>query len=542
MRTARFPGYCWNVQAQALQHAVVNLHIPTMFAMILVASSIMAASLGVIAFRRLPDLRTWALALALQVVAYVLLSLRGQVSDWLSIVVANSCITASLSLYIAGLYRFHHRPYPQWLFWAPLLVLVAGFVIWIDNYRARSLFGAAVWLVQCLYLLALVVRYRHQTVGRGQYILGASALVFAASMVYRWVAMPAGLDSSVQITDATPLVVFTFVSSLASTLLLSVGALTMIQERYEHALRGSEARYRQLVDAATQGICVLQDAQFRFVNPKTIELLGCREFDLLNQPFLPLIHPEDQDLAKANHSRRLEGRADGLTYSIRMQTRHRGWRWMEISGVLFEWHGRPATLNFVNDITERRQADEQIRDLAYHDTLTRLPNRRLLIDHLRMSRAAYRRDGKHGAVLFIDLDNFKPLNDQHGHAVGDLLLIEVAQRLLRNIRGADTASRFGGDEFVVLLTQLSERADAAREEAEQVAKKLLAVLEQPYILSTEQGGFTRCVEHRCTGTAGVVVFNGEGEPDDALIDRADAAMYQAKQDGRNCVRFAEGTP
>ncbi|MPN30660.1 putative signaling protein [bioreactor metagenome] len=186
-------------------------------------------------------------------------------------------------------------------------------------------------------------------------------------------------------------------------------------------------------------------------------------------------------------------------------------------------------------MTERLQAAEQMRELAYHDTLTHLPNRRLLLDHLTLARAAYERSGKHGALVFIDLDNFKPLNDLHGHAVGDLLLIEVAQRLLHTIRGADTAARFGGDEFVVLLTQLSEDAVTARMQAQQFAEKLLSVLGQPYLLSTELNGARHTVEHHCTGTAGVVVFNGTGESNEALLDRADAAMYEAKQAGRNRV-------
>ena len=244
----------------------------------------------------------------------------------------------------------------------------------------------------------------------------------------------AGIDSSVQFTDATPQVVVTYFSSLIGTLLLSVGALTMIQERYEHALRDSEARYRKLIDSATQGICVLQHDLFQFVNPRTLDLLGYSEAELVQHPYLSLVHPDDQAQVTSNHALRLGGRADGLTYAVRMQTRHRGWRWIEISGVLFDWHGQPATLNFLNDITERRQAEDQIRELAYHDTLTHLPNRRLLMEHLKLARASYRRSGKHGAVVFIDLDNFKPLNDQHGHAAGDLLLIEVAQRLLQHIR------------------------------------------------------------------------------------------------------------
>jgi len=162
------------------------------------------------------------------------------------------------------------------------------------------------------------------------------------------------------------------------------------------------------------------------------------------------------------------------------------------------------------------------------------------MDHLKLARAASRRNGKRGALVFMDLDNFKPLNDQHGHAVGDLLLVEVAQRLLHHIRGTDTAARFGGDEFVVLLTQLSSDAGEARQQALQFADKLLSVLAQPYHLSAEPPGGTGMVEHHCTGTAGVVVFNGTGEPDEALLDQADAAMYAAKQAGRNCVRLSDG--
>lgn len=517
----------------------MSLHIPTMFVMILIASTIMAVSLYLIAIRRLPDLRTWAFALALQVVAYALLSLRGHISDWLSILVANVCVTASLSLYVAGLHHFHRQPFPAWVLWLPLIIIAAGFAILLHDYRGRVLFSGAVWMVQSLHLYALVMRYRHQTAGRGQYFLAASALVFSAAMVYRWVAITTGLDSSTAFTDPTSVVISTYLSSLTGTLLLSVGALTMIQERYAQALGDSETRYRKLIDSSAQGICVVQDTQFRFVNPKTLELTGCTEAELVNRPFLPLIHPDDRAVALINHARRLAGQAEGLTHTVRMQTRHRGWRWIEVSGVRFDWHGRPATLNFLVDVTERREAELQIRDLAYHDTLTHLPNRRALMDHLKVARAAYHRTGRYGALVFFDLDNFKPLNDQHGHAVGDLLLIEVAQRLLHHIRGTDTAARFGGDEFVVLLTQLSDQKDTAHQQAATFAQKLLAVLAEPYVLQVEHDGRSQTVEHRCTATLGVVIFNGTGEPDDALLDRADAAMYRAKQAGRNCVRFDE---
>ncbi len=509
-----------------------------MFVMIMIASTIMAGSLGVIAHRRLPDLKTWAVALGLQVVAYILLSLRGQISDVLSIVVANGCITASLALYGAGIYRFHGQRHPPWMLWVPLAVALAGYSVWMEHYQARVLFGGAIWLVQSLHLLVLVLKHRHHTVGRGQYIVAASAGVFAAAMVARWIVITLGWDHSLRLTDATPLVVLTYIASLSSTLLLAVGALTMIQERYEAALGDSEARYRQLIHSATVGIGVLQAGQLRFLNPKAREWLGWTESEALNRPLLPLIHPEDQALFLADDARSPAEHGRELSATLRLQTRLLGWRWMEVRGVPFQWHGEPATLMFLTDVTERHVAEDQIRDLAFHDPLTHLPNRRLLMEHLALARGINRRNGKHGALIFIDLDNFKPLNDRHGHAAGDLLLVEVAKRLLHQVRGTDTVSRFGGDEFVVLLTDLSEQGEAARLQAQQFAEKLRAVLEQPYRLSAPADIGNAVIEHRCTGTAGVVVFNGTGGPDGDLLDRADAAMYQAKQDGRNCVRMA----
>ncbi len=156
-----------------------------MFMMIMIATTVMAVSLTLIAFRRLPDLSTWALGLGFQALAYLTLSLRGQMSDTLSSVGANVCITAPLSLYLAGLYRFHHQRFPVWLLWVPQVILLGGLVVWINEYHDRAMLGSAIWLFQSLYLANLVVRFRRQTIGRGQYILGASALVFAMSMAYR---------------------------------------------------------------------------------------------------------------------------------------------------------------------------------------------------------------------------------------------------------------------------------------------------------------------------------------------------------------------
>ncbi len=181
------------------------------------------------------------------------------------------------------------------------------------------------------------------------------------------------------------------------------------------------------------------------------------------------------------------------------------------------------------DITERKAAEEQIRQLAFHDPLTRLPNRQLLLDRLKQSLVANARNGRNGALLFIDLDNFKTLNDTLGHLMGDLLLQQVAERLAKCVREGDTVARLGGDEFVVMLEDMSEQAIEAAEQAEAVGKKVLAALSLPHQLDANI--------FRSSGSIGATVFGGGTQEAEELLKQADIAMYQAKKVGRNTLRF-----
>jgi diguanylate cyclase (GGDEF)-like protein/PAS domain S-box-containing protein len=322
--------------------------------------------------------------------------------------------------------------------------------------------------------------------------------------------------------------------------LARLAALAIERSADAQRVRESERQYRELIESANEGICVLQAGIVRYANPKVRELSGYAEAQILGRPFLDFVHAADRPLVQRNHQRRLRGETDNLRYPVRLLTRDRGARWFEISGVALEWQGLPATLNFLTDITERKQEDDLVHELAYHDTLTGLSNRRLLLDHLELALAGNRRHGRHGALVFLDLDNFKPLNDRHGHHVGDLLLVEVARRLTHCVRELDTVARFGGDEFVVLLSGLAAAEDVARRQAEQVAEKARHALAEPYVLTTEQNGRTTTVEHRCTASVGVLLFDGHGEREEAaeaLLEQADAAMYDAKDAGGNVVSF-----
>ncbi len=181
------------------------------------------------------------------------------------------------------------------------------------------------------------------------------------------------------------------------------------------------------------------------------------------------------------------------------------------------------------NITERKKAEDEIHSLAFYDALTKLPNRRLLHDRLNVALSVSGRNQQYGALLFLDLDNFKTLNDTLGHEYGDMLLIEVANRLQFSVREADTVARLGGDEFVVLLENIGADAEEASQKAAYIAEKIRTILAEPYQLNEN-------VRHT-SPSIGVCLFYDHNELADELLKRADMAMYQAKSSGRNRVRF-----
>jgi diguanylate cyclase (GGDEF)-like protein/PAS domain S-box-containing protein len=190
------------------------------------------------------------------------------------------------------------------------------------------------------------------------------------------------------------------------------------------------------------------------------------------------------------------------------------------------------------DITQRKVAEDEITQLAFYDQLTRLPNRRLMLDRLQQALTISARRECHGALMMVDLDNFKSLNDTFGHAAGDLLLVEVAARLKSTIREGDTVARLGGDEFVVILKDLESSGDQAAVQAQVVANSIQTRLAQPYWLEVSTDGAAPDLRsHHCTSSTGVALFFDQSVTVDELMKRADTAMYQAKAVGRNTLCF-----
>lgn len=217
------------------------------------------------------------------------------------------------------------------------------------------------------------------------------------------------------------------------------------------------------------------------------------------------------------------------------------------TGVWVEMFGSPIELDdtrkgviwSIIDISERKKAEETIKNLAFYDALTGLVNRHLLEDRLKMIIDNKQREESSVAVFFLDLDNFKPLNDTYGHQAGDLFLKEVASRLLSSVRTIDTVARFGGDEFVIIVNGLNQTKTTAKIEAQLIANKILETLSAPYFIDTSavENKLPTTIKHHSTASIGFTLFTEDDKNSDLLIRRADQAMYQAKESGKNCIKF-----
>jgi len=307
-------------------------------------------------------------------------------------------------------------------------------------------------------------------------------------------------------------------------------------KRAKQRLQKSEKRLRLVLrgsnDAPWDYDMVTEEAYY---SERWWRMLGYRPGELPCDKWLwlRLTHPDDRAAMTEFMRRLLEESVPRDTYSIEFRLRHRDGHYVPVLSrgfVLRGADGRPLRMSGTNtDLTERKAAERQIYEAAYFDHLTGLPNRRFLIEELDRILARAHRSRRFGALLFLDLDNFKLLNDTLGHDVGDALLRQVAQRLRHTLRHSDQLARLGGDEFVIVLEDLGCAVEEAVTETDRVVEKLLAALDQPYFMDG------RLV--LSTPSIGIVMFDGVSAGIDTLLKQADLAMYRAKAEGRNTARF-----
>ncbi|MEI7611587.1 MAG: EAL domain-containing protein [Betaproteobacteria bacterium] len=318
-----------------------------------------------------------------------------------------------------------------------------------------------------------------------------------------------------------------------------IGDLARQMDHMRHSLRTAFSEQEVILNNVQVGVIFLRERTVHLANLHAEQLFGYAHGAMLGLSTKAL-YPSDENYFNTGDRAYSAINAPNGRYEDELEL-------MRLDGSTFLAHLRGSTLDpstphagsiwVIEDITQRKSAEEEIRLLAFYDSLTELPNRRLMLDRLAHALTSSTRHHRHCALLLIDLDNFKSLNDTQGHDVGDQLLMSVAARLTSCVRQMDTVARMGGDEFMLLLEDLDE-AELAAVQVEGVARKILDHLSEPYLLEAKQAGVKPCQHHHhCTSSIGITLFRGNTVSVDELMKRADTAMYQAKVAGRNTLRF-----
>jgi diguanylate cyclase (GGDEF)-like protein/PAS domain S-box-containing protein len=317
--------------------------------------------------------------------------------------------------------------------------------------------------------------------------------------------------------------------------LMGMGIDIAERKKVEKALQESQKQFKKIVEYSPIAMALSgANGTINYINRKAVETFGYQHEDIPDlDSWWVQAYPDEAYRAKvmAQWTGRVEAalvnknEIEPAEYYVTGKDGR-----VKLASIFGVWVGAQVLVIF-DDITDRKEAEEKIRSLAYFDPLTKLPNRRLMMDRLSQSLIASNRTEEFGALLILDLDNFKELNDTKGHDAGDQLLIEVAHRIVASVRLVDTISRLGGDEYVVMVEGLGKDETSAASEAEMIAETIRVALSQPY------GLYGSGTLHHSTTSIGVALFLGNELSVDALLKHADMALYQAKGAGRNTVRF-----
>jgi diguanylate cyclase (GGDEF)-like protein/PAS domain S-box-containing protein len=295
-------------------------------------------------------------------------------------------------------------------------------------------------------------------------------------------------------------------------------------------LQTNEERYRSAFQSCPDGVLIARvgDGAIIDANPAFLAIVGFTREEVLERTSVDLdIWADEGDRLRLAEA--LQEDLGCRDMEVRMRRKNGEVFWGQLSASYADIEGASCILSFIRDVSAAKADEEKIRNLAFYDTLTGLPNRRLLWERLRQALIASTRNGCKHALLFVDLDGFKSLNDTLGHHIGDLMLQETAQRIASCVREVDTVARLGGDEFVIILEDLSQIPEVAASQARTVGAKILAAIDRQYVLENR--------ECHTTSSMGITVFGNQSESTNEVLQQADIAMYQAKAAGRNTMFF-----
>lgn len=309
------------------------------------------------------------------------------------------------------------------------------------------------------------------------------------------------------------------------------------RKRFECEIMESERKFRTLFDSTRDAVMLLDEKGFFECNRSTLEMFECPDFETFYTfhpaELSPSTQPSGGESMRLANEHIANAMKNGSEYFEWMHKRYKSGEnfYAEVSLSAMQLGDRTVLQALVRDISRRKEDEAMIHNLAYYDPLTQLCNRRLFDEKIQHAIDVCKRSGEYCSVFFLDLDNFKPLNDRYGHDIGDLLLIETAARIKKSVRESDAVARFGGDEFVVLLEKLGSDESVALDNIRFVSEKIRRTLSQTFVLN--KNGQT--IQHHCTVSIGAVLFNARHSCKEEIIKYADLSMYSAKEQGKNRI-------
>jgi diguanylate cyclase (GGDEF)-like protein/PAS domain S-box-containing protein len=478
--------------------------------------------------RRLAGTGLWAVEFALQALAVILMGQRDAITHWVTVVLANAMVLGGIVLGVVGLAQFLGRAMPRWQC-AFLALLVAAFTAihaWFTfgqpDLMARHVNTAVFQLAVAAQGAWLMLAVADAGIRRSARVVATVYLGLGLLCVVRLAFYAAGGEKALDYFDSGAFeqaVVFAYQVLL---ILMAFGLWMLVNQRLLAQVRTQERKFAHAFQNSPYAVLItrLSDGRVLEANRGFSELTGYTPEEAIGRTSLDLnLWMDGQDRQRVVAQLSAEGRIHGQEHRFRRKS---GEPLVGLfSADLIDLAGERCVLSSIDDITQRKAAEEQVRHMAQHDALTGLPNRALFAEHVRQAMAEAHRDGTGFALLVMDLDRFKQVNDTLGHDAGDRMLQAVAQRLSASVRDSDIVARIGGDEFVALL-----RGVGAPTQAMAAATKVRAVACTPCALGARG-------EHSVpvSLSIGIALYPLHGTEADALFRLADAAMYRAKFGG-----------
>lgn len=471
----------------------------------------------------------------LQAFAWVLLALRGAISDLLSIEVGNGLLFTGFALETLAFAAATERSTRRLESAIAILTVVGCVTFWTLGSDASIRVAIASMISAALLGTMVGFLLRIPDTSRLQMRIASFYALFCVFLVGRTGAAlfsPEGIGlfsvNTIQVLTFLTLFLLLIVGGVGFPLLLNERNDRLLHEAHQELL-SSEAMLKNIFDTSTIAIFLGNGkGLITHANRRMGEMFGCDPLELVGSRYVDRIDPKDRGVAEQRIAAILKDELPVLKLERPYLRMDGSWFWgqLECTRIHDARTDEYLLLAVIADINELKLAEQRIREMAQRDSLTGLANRVLFSDRLQQATAAAQRDKHHLALLFIDLDRFKPINDSYGHAVGDQLLAAIARRIEGAIRESDTAARIGGDEFVVLL-RLVENSEMALI----VAEKIRKAIGQPCVIE----GNTMSIS--CS--IGIALYPQHGRDEITLSKNADDAMYKAKAEGRDAIRIAD---